>query len=151
MRRLVPLLLAASTLAVIPVQSADAAPSNKCDGRTANVVGTGKAEKFTLTPTKRIINAHGGNDVIVTDMSDLPPGSERPDGTGFLDFPVTVCMGSGNDILRAEDGAEGAPIRYLDGGKGFDTVEIYVCFEGDAGPKWTIRDVERITIINCLD
>ena len=106
------------------------------------ITGTGKDEKFTLTASKRIINAHGGNDVIEMGVS----------GPDFLAFPATVCMGSGNDILRADGtGPEAVPIRYLDGGKGFDTAEIYVCFEGDAGPKWTIRDVERITIVNCLD
>lgn len=146
MRRLVPLVIASAavaTLAVVPIPTAaDAASESKCDGQKAHLTGSGRSETFTLSKDKRIINAHGGNDVIVTKMPRFPD---------HLSFPVTVCMGSGDDILRAGDGSEGAPIRYLDGGKGFDTVEIYVCFEGDAGPKWTIRDVERITVINCLD
>jgi len=141
MRRFVGLLVAVTALAVTPV-TANAA-HDTCDGMKTQITGTGKAETFTLTQSKRIINAHGGNDVI--EMGVSGPGD-------FLDFPATVCMGSGDDILRADDsGPEAVPIRYLDGGKGFDRAEIYVCFEGDAGPKWTIRDVERITIVNCLD
>ncbi|HEX6380080.1 MAG TPA: hypothetical protein VF180_02425 [Acidimicrobiia bacterium] len=145
LRRLAPLAAAAvavSTLAIVPVPKAGAATASTCDGQKTHITGSGASEKFTLTKDKRIINAHGGNDIIETKMPRFPD---------HLSFPVTVCMGSGNDTLRAGDGAEGAPIRYLDGGKGFDTVDIYVCFEGNAGPKWTIRDVERITIINCLD
>ena len=73
-------------------------------------------------------------------------------GADFLQFPATVCMGSGNDILRATPtGGEGVPVRYLDGGAGYDKAEIYICFEGNAGPKWTIRNVEEITVINCQD
>jgi len=141
-RRYVPLLVAVAALAMIPVQAADAAAANTCDGQKASFTGTDKSEKFTLTKDKRVVNAHGGNDIIETKM---------PGGDDFLKFPVTVCMGSGDDILRAGDGSEAAPIRYLDGGKGFDTAFIYVCFEGDAGPHWTIRDVERIDIVNCQD
>jgi hypothetical protein len=142
MRPLIPLAVAAVALGVIPVPTAQAVPRAKtCDGRKTDITGGSKAETFTLTRTKRIINAHGGDDVILM----------GPSGNDFLEFPATVCMGSGNDTLRAFDGPEGVPVRYLDGGKGFDTAEIYICFEGEAGPKWTIRDVERITIINCLD
>lgn len=114
---------------------------NACDGFKTDITGTDKAEKFTLTPEKRIINAHGGNDVIET--SDQLP----------LELPATVCMGSGDDILRAAgDGAEAAPVRYLDGGSGFDRAEIYICFVGgENGPRWTLRNVERITIVNCED
>ena len=141
MRRLVGLLVAVTALAVTPVSTASAT-DDTCDGVKTQITGTGKSEKFTLTETKRIINAHGGNDVIEMGVP----------GPNFLDFPATVCMGSGDDILRADDtGPEAVPIRYLDGGGGFDRAEIYVCFEGDAGPKWTIRNVERITIVNCLD
>jgi len=143
MRRFIALAVAATALAVTPVPAAQAVSRAKlCDGERTDITGTGKSERFTLTQSKRIINAHGGNDVIEMGVS----------GRGFLSFPATVCMGSGNDILRADgSGPEAVPVRYLDGGKGFDTAEIYVCFEGDAGPKWTIRDVERITIVNCLD
>lgn len=145
LRRLVPLAVAAvavSTLAIVPVPTAQAAAASTCDGRTADFTGDGDAEKFTLSKTRRVVNSHGGNDVIEMVGS-------RPD---FLDFPATVCMGSGDDILRSDgSGPEAVPVRYLDGGKGFDRAEIYICFEGDAGPKWTIRDVERITVVNCLD
>jgi hypothetical protein len=69
-----------------------------------------------------------------------------------LELPATVCMGSGDDILRAgDDGWEAAPVRYLDGGSGFDKAEIYICFVGENGPKWYLRNVERITIVNCED
>jgi len=142
MRRFLALAIAAGALAVIPVPTAFAATANTCDGQKTHITGGSRSEKFTLTPQKRIINAHGGNDVIETKM---------PGGDDFLKFPVTVCMGSGNDILRAGDGSEGAPVRYLDGGAGFDKATIYICFEGNAGPKWTLRNVEEITVINCLD
>lgn len=141
-RTVAPLLGAAFVLAGL-APGAVAAPANTCgpswDSRKTDITGTGKAEKFTLTESKRIINAHGGNDVISSyDLS--------------LEFPATVCMGSGDDILRVgDDGWEAVPVRYLDGGSGFDRATIYVCFEGDAGPDWTIRDVERITIVNCMD
>jgi hypothetical protein len=145
MRRLVPLAMATAAvaaLAVIPVPTAYAAAANTCNGVKTDITGGSKSEKFTLTQTKRVINAHGGNDVIEMGVRVR----------NFLDFPATVCMGSGNDILRSTgDGPEGVPVRYLDGGAGFDTAEIYICFEGDAGPKWTLRNVEQITVINCLD
>jgi hypothetical protein len=149
MRRFVPLAIALTALAVVPVQGASAAAANKCgpswDLQTTDFTGTSKSEKFTLTLQKRVINAHGGNDIIEMGAGSVDEGT-------FLQFPATVCMGSGNDILRAtDDGGEGVPIRYLDGGKGFDTAEVYICFEGDAGGKWILRDVERITVINCLD
>jgi len=143
MRRFLALGLAAAALAVVPVHAADAAAANTCDGQKTHITGGSKSEKFTLTKSKRIINAHGGNDVI-----EMSAGA----GDDFLQFPATVCMGSGNDILRATpEGGEAVPVRYLDGGAGFDTAEIYVCFEGNAGPKWTIRDIERLTIVNCQD
>lgn len=145
MRRLVPLAVAAaavSALAILPVPTVYAAAANTCNGMKTDVTGGSKSEKFTLTATKRTINAHGGNDVI---QMGVP-------GPDFLAFPATVCMGSGDDILRSTgEGPEAVPVRYLDGGQGFDTAEIYVCFEGDAGPKWEIRDVERLIIVNCLD
>jgi hypothetical protein len=153
MRRFVPLAIALTALAVIPVQSANAAAANTCDGQKTQITGSGKSEKFTLTKSKLVINAHGGNDVIEG------PGITGPN---FLDFAATVCMGSGNDILKpigrftADDGTiwsgpDAVPVRYLDGGSGFDTATIYICFEGNAGPKWTIRNVERITVVNCQD
>ncbi len=147
MPRLAPLAMAAAAvaaLALIPVPSASAAAANKCDGQKTQITGGSKSETFLLTETKRIINAHGGNDVI--------EATYRASGEHFLDFPATVCMGSGDDILRATgDGPEGVPVRYLDGGAGYDKADIYICFEGDAGPKWTIRNVEEITVINCQD
>jgi hypothetical protein len=144
MRRLVPLALAVSALALasVALPSASAAAADTCGGVKTQITGSGEAETFRLNKTKRVINAHGGNDVIEMGVS----------GPDFLNFPATVCMGSGNDILRATgNGPEGVPVRYLDGGKGFDTAVIYICFEGDAGPKWTLRDVERLTVINCQD
>jgi hypothetical protein len=125
MRRLVPLALAVSALALasVALPSASAAAADTCGGVKTQITGSGEAETFRLNKNKRVIN-----------------------------FPATVCMGSGNDILRATgNGPEGVPVRYLDGGKGFDTAVIYICFEGDAGPKWTLRDVERLTVINCQD
>lgn len=142
MRRFITLAAAAAALAVIPVPTAYAAAANKCDGKTTQITGGSKSEKFSINRSKRIINAHGGNDVIESFMGGEPD---------FLKFPATVCIGSGNDILRAGDGSEGTPIRYLDGGAGFDRAEIYICFEGDAGPHWIIRNVEDIWVTNCLD
>lgn len=153
MRRFVPLAIALTALAVIPVQSANAAAANTCDGMKTQITGGSKSEKFTLTKSKLVINAHGGNDVI-----------EGPGVTegNFLAFAATVCMGSGNDILKPIgrftapdgtiwDGPEAVPVAYLDGGAGYDKAEIYICFEGNAGPKWTIKNVEEITVINCQD
>ena len=153
MRRFLALAVAAGALAVVPVPTANAAAANTCDGRKTNFTGTGKSEKFTLTTSKLIINAHGGNDVI--------EGPGITEGN-HLAFNATVCMGSGNDILKpigrftAPDGTiwsgpEAVPVRYLDGGKGYDKATIYVCFEGNAGPNWTIRNVEELMIVNCQD
>lgn len=138
--------VAVAALAVTPVPTAHAThlgrgeyhpPSHDtCNGVKADIVGTGKSEKFTLTPEKRIINAHGGNDVIET-------FGLRPNRTD-----ATVCMGSGDDILTTgEDGPEAAPVMYLDGGKGFDTALIYACNT----PRVYLRSVERVTIVNCDD
>ncbi len=146
-RTIAPLLGAAFVLAGL-APGAVAAPDNRCgpswDSRKTDITGTGKAEKFHLNETKRVINAHGGNDVIEARLPEFRRGLPR--------FPATVCMGSGDDILRATDAApRRVPVRYLDGGAGYDKAEIYICFEGDAGPKWTLRNVEEITVINCLD
>ena len=129
---------AAAALALVPLPTAQAA-YDTCDGQKTTVTGSGKNEIFRLTPERRVINAHGGNDVISS--YDLKH-----------DLAATVCMGSGDDVLRVgDDGSEAVPVRFLDGGSGFDKAEIYICFEGDAGPKWTLRNVERITVVNCLD
>ena len=137
MRRIAGLIVAAIALALTPVPTAHAT-HNTCDGVTTQITGTGKAETFTLTDSKRIINAHGGNDLI---LAALP-----------LAFPATVCMGSGNDTLRPTGGWDAVPVRHLDGGKGFDTAEIYVCFdESDIYPKIQVRNIERLTIVNCQD
>lgn len=136
MRRFAALAIAITSLAVIPVPTAFAAAANTCNGVKTQITGSGKAEKFTLTESKRIINAHGGNDVII---AALP-----------LAFPATVCMGSGDDKLLSEWDA--VPVRHLDGGAGFDTAEIYVCFdESDIYPKIQIKNVEELTIVNCQD
>jgi hypothetical protein len=141
MRRFLALAIAASAVAVVPVPTANAAAANTCNGVKTQITGSGKAEKFTLTQRKLVINAHGGDDVI---EADLPPRQH-------LAFPATVCMGSGNDILRAKT-ADAVAVRYLDGGKGFDTAEIYVCFdESNIFPKIQIKDIERLTIVNCQD
>jgi hypothetical protein len=125
----------ATALTLAPVPTAQAA-HDTCDGRKADIVGTSKSEKFTLTPEKRIINAHGGNDVIET-------FGLRPNRTD-----ATVCMGSGDDTLTTgEDGPEAAPVMYLDGGKGFDTALIYACNT----PRVYLRSMERVTIVNCAD
>jgi hypothetical protein len=138
MRRFLALAIAASALAVIPVPTANAAAANTCNGEKTQITGSGKAEKFTLTSEKRVINSHGGNDVISGDLR--------------LAFPATVCMGSGNDILKPADGPDAVPVRYLDGGAGFDTAEIYVCFdESDIYPKIEIVSIEKLTIVNCQD
>ena len=137
MRRIAGLVVAATALALTPVPTAQAT-HNTCNGVTTQITGTGEAENFRLTESKRIINAHGGNDVI---SAGLP-----------LAFPATVCMGSGNDILKPVDGPDAVPVRYLDGGAGFDTAEIYVCFdESDIYPKIRIVSIERLTIVNCQD
>ena len=138
MRRFAALAIAITALAVTPVPTADAAAANTCDGAKAQITGSGKAEMITLTTSKRVVNAHGGNDVI---SAALP-----------LAFPATVCMGSGNDTLRPTGGWDAVPVRYLDGGAGFDTAEIYVCFdESDIYPQIQIVNVEQLTIVNCND
>src|SRR5688500_542698 len=97
MRRFVGLLVAVTALAVTPVPTAKAT-HDTCDGLKTQITGTDTSEKFTLTKTKRVINAHGGNDIIEMGVP----------GLDFLDFPATVCMGSGNDILRSTgNGPEG--------------------------------------------
>jgi hypothetical protein len=137
MRRFLALAVAAGALAVIPVPTAFAA-ANTCNGAKTNITGSGKAEKFTLSTSKLVINSHGGNDVI---SAALPLAS-----------PATVCMGSGNDILKPTGGWDAVPVRYLDGGAGFDTAEIYVCFEeSDLFPKIQIVSIEKLTIVNCQD
>lgn len=141
MRRLVSLAIAAAAvaaLAVIPVPTAYAVAANTCNGVKTNITGSGKAEKFFINSTKRVINAHGGNDVISGDYS-------------LFTSPATVCMGSGDDILKPVGGADAVAVQYLDGGAGFDTAEIYVCFEHQPGPKVEVRSIEKLTIVNCQD
>lgn len=129
------LAVAATALTLAPVPTAQAT-HDTCGGEEADIVGTDKSEKFTLTPEKRVINAHGGNDVIET-------FGLRPDVND-----ATVCMGSGDDTLdTGEDGPEAAPVMYLDGGKGFDRATIYACWT----PRVYLRNMERVTIVNCAD
>ena len=130
------LAVAATALTLSPVPTAQAA-YDTCGNSKADIVGTDRSEKFLLTPEKRVINAHGGNDVIETF------GLRSEDGTDAI-----VCMGSGDDTLdTGEDGPEAAPVVYLDGGKGFDRATIYACYT----PRVYLRNMERVTIVNCAD
>src|SRR5687767_15135670 len=117
--------VAVAALAVTPVPTAHATHwgedhpftgHDTCGGVKTDITGTDKSERFSLTPEKRVINAHGGNDVIKS--FGLRDGDD-----------ATVCMGSGDDILTVgDDGPEAVPVVYLDGGKGFDTALIYACY-----------------------
>ncbi len=86
-------------------------PTNtvKCQGKTADFVGSSKAERIIGSPDDDVIVARGGADII--------------DGNGGND---TICAGGGNDVIRGGAGndllkGDGGNDRVL-GGKGNDSL-----------------------------
>ena len=93
------LLCSAATVAA-PAHAADASRAT-CDGRTATIVGTGKADRLVGTMGPDVIYGGGGADVIVG-LS----GDDR------------LCGGPGNDTVKAGRGRD-----IIDGGTGNDRLE----------------------------
>ena len=132
LRALVAVCVAPTVLTLTALSPADAAPTPKCHGLKATIVGTDRADRITGTPGDDVIVALGGNDVIDGgDGSDVICGDAGKDsiwsGAGELGL---LYGGAGNDRLVAEDAGVG-----LIGEAGNDT--LIASLEGtllDGGP-----------------
>lgn len=138
LRVLVAACVAPTVLTLAALDPATAAPTPKCHGLKATIVGTAKADRITGTPGDDVIVALGGNDVVDGgDGLDVVCGDGGNDsihsGPGELGL---LYGGTGNDRLVAEDAGIGLigeagddtlittyEGTLLDGGSGKDTID----------------------------
>jgi Ca2+-binding RTX toxin-like protein len=112
---------------ISPLGHADGKSLPTCLGRTATIVGTGKAERIVGTPHADVIASGGGQDVVQGRGGDDRicgfepkrleggPGNDRLlDRQGGFDGGVSLEGGPGNDLLIGFDGTR------LRGGGGND-------------------------------
>ncbi len=125
-RFLVAVLMVAGALAAS--STAPAAPTARCKGRVANIVGTKGADQIGGTQHRDVIVARGGDDFIFArggnDLICAGGGDDTVDGKNGND---RIFGQKGNDFLRGGNGDDivssgGGAVHFLMGGSGDDRI-----------------------------